>query len=252
MPAAFFDIGDTLASVSINTTGSIDLFILPGAREALEALKIDGVRIGVISDPGTLDTARMETALGQAGIYSFLDKDLIVFGPKKDPFIFRAAATRAKLSAEECIFTGESPRERALALDAGFLRVSPHPSLTRPALQGTALVYAAITPRSAEEFGNILSTDAMRDVVPLRISGAPPQTIYVICTLCSLDMLHAHGVQVRSLGERDQPLRSDLYLVRDDRPKPAGFASREDHSLSFLRTEARTIWSSLQLQMVST
>jgi len=50
MPAAFFDIGDTLASVSINTTGSIDLFILPGAREALEALKIDGVRIGVISD----------------------------------------------------------------------------------------------------------------------------------------------------------------------------------------------------------
>jgi hypothetical protein len=239
MPVAFFDVGDTLASVSISVTGSINLFVLPGAREALQELKTDGIRTGIISDPGTLDTAPIETSLKQAGIYDFLDKDLIVFGPKNDPGIFRTAAARAKLSPEECVFTGESPRERAFALNAGFLRVSPHPKLTRAALRGEALVYAAITSRSDDELNTILASEAMRDVVPLRVSGAAQRTIYVICTPGSLDLLHAQRLQVRSLGKRDQPLRSDLYLVRDDRPKPEGFASREDHSLSFLRTQAQ-------------
>jgi phosphoglycolate phosphatase-like HAD superfamily hydrolase len=177
MPVAFFDVGDTLANVRISATGSIDLFVLPGAREALEELKIAGIKIGIISDPGTLDTARIESALEQAGIYGFLDRDLIVFGAKNDPLIFRTAAARAKLSPEECIFTGESARERAFALDAGFLRVSPHPTLARPALEGKALVYAAITPRSDEELEDVLPTEAMRDVVPLRVSGAAPRTI---------------------------------------------------------------------------
>src|SRR6185312_3705930 len=45
----------------------------------------------------------------------------------------------------------------------------------------------------------------------------------------------AAGLSVRVLGERDHPLRTDLYLVRDDRPRPQGYTLDEDHSRSFLK-----------------
>jgi bacterial leucyl aminopeptidase len=236
MVTAFFDVGDTLANVTI-TEQAVRLSVLPGAREALGELKHQNIPAGIISDPGNLDQALVEAALRECGLYDLLDPKLIVFGRKNGPAIFIAAAEAARISPGQCVFTGESPRERTFALQAGYLAVSPHPLLTPAVVRGEKLTYAAVTLTNDDEFRRWLASEPARDMVPLRVAGGAQRVVYVICTLKAVQSLRSANISVRVLGESDRPLQTDLYLVRDDRPKPPGFASREEHSRSFLEQQ---------------
>jgi bacterial leucyl aminopeptidase len=137
----FFDIGGTLGSVQISPEGSpIRLEVYSEARETLDLLRQQQVRMGIISNPGSASPATVEGLLESSGIRSFFDPALLVFGSKNSAEIFGRAAELAGLAAtpRQCVFVGEDSRERNFALAAGF-RVAPHPRLVFNVLEGRTL-----------------------------------------------------------------------------------------------------------------
>jgi bacterial leucyl aminopeptidase len=135
---AFFDIGNTLASVVVAPSGDrIErLTVFPDVPAVLGALISRGVRLGIISDRGTIPAEQVNQALEAAGILDFFEPALIIYGKKDSPEVFEFAATQAGAPdpARRLLFVGEDPAERAQALRANFL-VAPHPGLALPALQ---------------------------------------------------------------------------------------------------------------------
>jgi FMN phosphatase YigB (HAD superfamily) len=135
---AFFDIGNTLASVVIAPSGDrIErLTVLPDVPTVLAALSDRSVRLGIISDRGAIPAERVNQALEAAGILDFFEPTLIIYGKKDSPGIFEFAATQAGAPdpARRLLFVGEDPAERAQALQAGFL-VAPHPRFALPTLE---------------------------------------------------------------------------------------------------------------------
>ncbi|MCI0619275.1 M28 family metallopeptidase, partial [bacterium] len=57
---------------------------------------------------------------------------------------------------------------------------------------------------------------------------------YVIAAIDAIDSLRKEKIELKILGGRDDPLQTDMYLVRDDRPTPPGFSSSTENSRSFL------------------
>lgn len=122
---AFFDIGDTLATVSRSGPGdpTVRLTVLPDVPAVLAALRQRGVRLGIISDPGPIPAADVNQALVAAGLWDFFTPHLVIYGKKNSSRIFVLAAQEARSSgAVRCLlFVGEDPRERGFAQEAGFL-----------------------------------------------------------------------------------------------------------------------------------
>ena len=232
MVAAFFDLGDTLANVAVSDTNDLTLTVLPGARESLQALASSHHKVGLISNRGDIPEENVRNALRAVNLYQLFSEELIVFGAKDGPDIFRHAAGIAQLPPVQCFFTGESPRERFFAIQAGYGGVSPHPVLTGAIIAGQALVYVAVTVTDAARFGTWLASG--RSFVPIRVTGTAPRHIYAIASVTEVESLRAAGFEVSTLGDPGAPLTTDLYLVRDDRPPPAGL-SAENHSLNFLQ-----------------
>jgi leucyl aminopeptidase len=232
MVAAFFDLGDTIANVAVSDTNDPSLTVLPGARESLQALARSHHKVGLISNRGHIPEETVRDALRTVNLYGLFSEELIVFGAKDGPDIFRHAADIAQAPPVQCFFTGESPRERFFAIQAGYGGVSPHPVLTGAVIAGQALVYVAVTVTDASRFGIWLASG--RSFVPIRVAGTTPRLVYAVAAVPELETLREAGFEVSTLGEPGAPLTTDLYLVRDDRPIPAGF-SREDHSRSFLQ-----------------
>lgn len=117
----FFDIGDTLGRPVLNSEGQlarIDIF--PEAFEVVKELAEKGLRVGIISDPGSLNTDLIASLLQDTGILAFTDSGLLVWGAKNNQTIFNNAATLAGVSPSECLFVGESNSERSFADAAGF------------------------------------------------------------------------------------------------------------------------------------
>ncbi|WP_225860354.1 HAD family hydrolase [Streptomyces triticiradicis] len=149
MPVLFFDIGATLADVRREADGSLVLSPLPRVLAVLEELR--EVRKGVISDsgPGEGATERAASALQKAFPGRFTDDALVHWGPKDSRKIFDEAVAgtaeegMAPAAADECVFVGEDPQERAFAREAG-LRTAAHPVFTRAAMEGRPVFRARI------------------------------------------------------------------------------------------------------------
>lgn len=234
MPVVFFDIGDTLAIPILSASNHLEKFtVLPKVKEVLEALKAEGIRIGIISNPGNESPTNVKSALQECGLLQFIDENLLIFGSKDSPAIFMFASQKANEFPDQCIFVGENSSERSFAIDAGFLRVSPHPTLAESVIKGAALFYACIKPSTTQQNERWLEIRNTLHLVPIKITGNPPQT-YVIAAIDAIDSLRKEKIELKLLGGRDDPLQTDMYLVRDDRPTPPGFSSAAENSRSFL------------------
>jgi hypothetical protein len=219
---AFFDIGDTLAAVSLSGSGDrIELTAFPGVREVLDDLRARGVRLGVVSDPGPIPPDEVTRALKDAGLGDHFETDLLVYGRKDAPRIFERAAERAGAPRRR-LFVGEDAAERSHALRAGFL-VAPHPRLAVPVLEQQALRFLRIT--APPDDGAMA---ALRDlaVVPLHVTGPAGTVVHAVATAAAAARLDDLGFLVDRLGAEDLPDTTDLYLLRDDRAPLGGNSAR--------------------------
>ncbi|WP_369255318.1 M28 family peptidase [Geodermatophilus amargosae] len=242
-----FDIGGTLASVTLSPDGDRveGLLVYPHVWSVLEELRGRGVRLGVVSDPGPLTPEDIGRALELAGLRRFLTPELELYGPKDSPAIFEQARERAGV-VDRVLFVGEDAAERGQAVRAGLL-VAPHPRLALAVLDGQApLRYLRVTVPPAgvgEDW-----PAALRDLplLPVHLTGRDGTTVYAIGTTSAAARLDALGFRVDRLGVEDEPLTSELYLLRDDRQLSSGFLVPDGSSSDVLGTGplARTVLSS--------
>jgi hypothetical protein len=243
--AIFFDIGNTLGSPKVSSEGHlITLTVYPYVPDVLQQLHDDGKRLGVISNIGNNTAENVERVLDESGILTFFEPDLLIYGSKDSSEIFRRAATQADLSAtpQQCLFVGEDSIERHYAMEAGW-RVVPHPLLVTDVLKGRHLRYIALS--IFAEQANSDWQSPLRDlpIVPIHVTsnnrGIKVYAIASTVTILSLDDL---GFEVERLGEVDSPLRTDLYLLRDDRQVRTGFLVPEGQSAGFFSNEEESTW----------
>jgi leucyl aminopeptidase len=131
----FFDIGDTLASVTIGPNDSIELTPLREVEQVLQELHTQGARLGIISNRGNIPEQNVNDALKRAGLLRYFEPRFIIYGPKDSPRIFESAAALVKLNltvpmraSNVLMFVGEDATERANARAANYL-VAAHPNL---------------------------------------------------------------------------------------------------------------------------
>ena len=241
----FFDIGNTLGSPKVSSGGRLaTLTVYTYVPDVLQQLHDYGKRLGVISNIGNDTAENVERVLSESGILTFIEPDLLIYGSKDSSEIFRRAETQAGLSAtpEQCLFVGEDSRERSYAMEAGW-RVVPHPLLVTDVLKGRHLRY--ITLGVSAEQANSDWQSPLRDlpIVPIHVTsnnrGIKVYAIASTVTILSLDDL---GFEVERLGEVDSPLRTDLYLLRDDRQVRTGFLVPEGQSESLFSNEEESTW----------
>ncbi len=234
--SVFFDVGDTLASVTLAPAGDrIDrLAVYPYVPRVLAELRDRGARLGILSDPGPLPSDEVDRALVAAGLGDLFERELVRYGPKDSPTVFEQAATAA--GPGRVLFVGEDHAERAHAQRAG-LSVSPHPLLCLSLLEGTTpLRYVRVTvpPASAgEDWRRVLRN---LPVLPAHVSGEGGSVVYAVTTEATAAHLDDLGLWVDRLGAKDEPLTTDLYLLRDDRQVRAGFLSPHGNSTAFFVT----------------
>lgn len=123
----FFDIGDTLASASLNGT-QIMLNPLPGVIDSLIELRDHAFQLGIISNtPDFADRETMRASLEIAGLAEFFAPERSLYssvtGLAKDSvqvFCFAADLAGFAHKRERCMFVGENAKERQFASEAGF------------------------------------------------------------------------------------------------------------------------------------
>ncbi len=214
---AFFDVGGTLASVALSPAGDrIErLAVYPDVPGVLEDLRRRGARLGILSDPGPLPHGEVDRALEDVGLRGLLDPDLVVYGPKDSPRLFEQARARAG-AVDRALFVGEDARERAHARAAGLL-VAPHPRLAVAVLEGAHLHHLRVEVPAAGAGADPWA--ALRDLplLPLHVTGPAGTTVLAVGTASAAARLEELGSGVDRLGAEDEPLTTDLYLLRDRR-----------------------------------
>ena len=231
---AFFDIGNTLASVTVSSSGDRieKLTVYPYVSGVLDELRDRGARLGIISNRGSLPADHVNQALEAAGLWDFFEPELVIYGPKDSPGIFEQAAAKAGAPTRP-LFVGEDPGERAQALQAGFL-VAPHPQLALPVLeQDGPLRYVRVTVPQVHTGEDWRAEFRDLPLLPLHVTGEDGATIYAIATPAAAARLDDLGFWVDRLGTVDEPLTTDLYLLRDDRQLGSGFLTLEGNSTAF-------------------
>ena len=129
--ALFFDIGDTLATPRLTSTGALAaLDPFPFVPEILTRLKPLG-RLGLISNTGSETMQSLQSLLIASALMPFFDPALLLFSSvegkdKSQRAFFELAVQRAGLLPSRCVFIGEDAAERAVARSAGLV-VSFHP-----------------------------------------------------------------------------------------------------------------------------
>lgn len=113
----FFDLGGTLVRVGGHW--------VPGARNLLLELRSRGLRLGVISNSGGLNLARLRPHLPRDFDPSWFEPELIVLSgevgiEKPDPDIFEVAIDRAGVPAESCLFCSEDTLDVLVAQRSGM------------------------------------------------------------------------------------------------------------------------------------
>jgi bacterial leucyl aminopeptidase len=78
---------------------------------------------------------------------------------------------------------------------------------------------------------------ALRELplLPLHATGAAGATVYAIGTTSAAARLDDLGLRVDRLGVEDQPLTTELYLLRDDRQVDSGFLALDGNSRDFFQ-----------------
>ncbi|MDQ4033049.1 MAG: M28 family peptidase [Actinomycetota bacterium] len=231
---AFFDIGNTLASVTISSSGDRieKLAVYPYVPGVLGELRDRGARLGVISNRGPLPAADVNQALEAAGLWTFFEPELLIYSPKDSPRIFEQVAAQAG-TPDRLLFVGEDPGERSQALQAGFL-VAPHPQLALAVLgQQAPLRYVRITVPGVHAGEDWRAQLRDLPLLPLHVSGEAGATVYAIATTAAAARLDDLGFWVDRLGTEDEPLTTDLYLLRDDRQFGSGFLTLDGNSTDF-------------------
>jgi hypothetical protein len=219
---AFFDIGDTLASVRVAPTGTTieDMVLLPGVLDVLETLRAADVRMGIISNRGTIPAAEVDAALARVGVGEFLDPALVIYGRKDSVQIFQQAAIAARSGVvdppRKILFVGEDATERRFAHAAGFL-VCPHPALAPGVLLGSLpLRFLRIRVSPAQAVTDWRAPLRGHPVVPLHLEGGAAPQLYAVADTATALALDDLGYWVDRLGAENEPLTSELYLIRDD------------------------------------
>jgi FMN phosphatase YigB (HAD superfamily) len=122
----FFDIGGTLGERN-PTTGNFVPF--PSSAGLLQAMRVLGLRVGIITTLGTqLTNAEALAMLKKAGLSQFLDPvgfisdhDAGVAKPNLE--IYRFAAQNVGVASARCLFVGENLIEVISAMTAGMKAV---------------------------------------------------------------------------------------------------------------------------------
>jgi bacterial leucyl aminopeptidase len=247
--AVFFDIGNTLASVTVSPSGDrIDrLAVYPYVLGVLAELRERGARLGIISNRGDIPAEEVNQALHAAGLGDFFEPELIVYGAKDSPRIFEHAAAQADTSDRK-LFVGEDATERAQAAQAGFL-VAPHPQLALSVLEHQApLRYVRITVPQVHASEDWRAELRGLQLLPVHVTGDAGATVYAITTAGAAARLDDLGFWVDRLGTEGEPLTSDLYLLRDDRQLRSGFLTFDGNSTDFFEAapDARSILASTE------
>ncbi|MGB7789946.1 MAG: M20/M25/M40 family metallo-hydrolase [Terrimicrobiaceae bacterium] len=251
--AIFFDLGDTLGVPVLSVDHRLERFEpFQFAQPVLKELRERAMRLGVISNTGEEPGARMNEVLGECALLGFFEPTLLVYskdaGLKKDsPKIFQHAAKAAGLAEtpEHCLFVGEDATERGHALTAGW-RVCPHPLLVGEVLAGEELRYARIQAPAGRERQSWVGALGRLPLVPLHVDGAGGSVVYVITSQrTAADLMNAQ-FHVAMLGEPDGPLRTELYLLRDDQAKATGWMDTQGEAQKlFAKADtARTVLES--------
>lgn len=235
----FFDLGDTLGSavVSAPPPHLAGFNVYPFVPALLRRLSRAPGRLGVISNTGDDGAREVNRVLHDCGLLSYFEPSLLLYsketGLKKDtPDVFRLAAQRAGVLPERALFVGEDADERIQAQLAG-LRVCPHPLLVEDVLAGDHLWHARIAPSHArDEAWKQVLADA--GVVPLHVSGAEGESVIGILSQRVAVELFNRQFEVTRLGALDDPLTTQLYLLRDDRAARSGFHSPAGQSAALL------------------
>ena len=224
------------------------LAIYPYVPRVLQDLRAQGVRLGIISNRGSLPEEQINEALNVAGLFAFFDLELVIYGAKDSPRIFEQAAQRAggQTAERRMLFVGEDAAERLQARKAGFL-IAPHPVLALSVIQQAArLRYLRISvPVHHAEAAWRQALGAL-PVVPVHITASAGPVVYALADDQTAARIDDLGFNVDRLGGEDEPLTTDLYLLRDDRRVESGFLSPEGNAtfLSDLPDGARRILSS--------
>src|SRR5215218_5039189 len=200
-PAAFFDIGNTLASVRLSPRQPHRLErldVYPQVSDVLQELRDNGVRLGIVSNIGQETEEDVRRVLEEGQIYDFFEPSLLIYGAKDSPEIFRRAAEQAGHSAtpERCLYVGENRAERGYALEAGF-RVAPHPRLALEVLNGSRLRYVRVTvPVGHRDIDRWREAVLSLPVVPIHVTGENGATVYAIATSGAASQLDDLGFEV--------------------------------------------------------
>ncbi|MFN6474439.1 MAG: M20/M25/M40 family metallo-hydrolase [Nostoc sp. SerVER01] len=241
----FFDIGGTLGTPIISPfpyrLDGLDVY--PYVPEVLRQLRDRNVHIGVISNIGDNTPKNVNTVLQECQIYDFFDPDLLIYGAKDSSKIFERAAHQAGHAdnSKQCLFVGEDSQERSYAMQAGW-RVAPHPCLAWEVLNGGHLRYIRVTVPSEQTEKEWRQVIRALPLVPLYLTGTEGNKVYAIATTEATARLDDLGFEVDRLGFEDQPLTTELYLLRDDRQTHTGFLAPEGHSAHFFTKEEESKW----------
>lgn len=240
----FFDLG-TLAAVRRCAAGDrIEIAADPDFLPMLEELRREGVRLGLLFDPGPVAAEWAGAALTRAGLLSFFAPELVLHGAQDSPRLFEQAAAQAGEGGTgsgvrpALLFVGESAAGRALALAAGFL-VAPHPGLAWTVLrEREPLFYLRIRiPPATAEGADWREALRRLPLVPLHdtepAAAEPVRVVYAIAGSSAAASLDDLGFWVDRLGAGDGPLATDLYLLRDDLRARGGFLVPAGNSASF-------------------
>jgi hypothetical protein len=234
---AFFDIGNTLASVRVSASGDRieQMNVYPDVPPVLEALRQENVRLGILSNRGSIPEQQVNDALTRAGLLSFFDPNLILYGSKDTPRLFEQAAARASHSGGDIasqppllLFVGEDAFERAQARAADFL-VAPHPRLALSVLRHAgSLLYLRVRIPASSASSDWRTTLQSHPVVPLHLTAEPTGAastiaLYAIADSSTALKLDDLGFWIDRLGSEDEPLTTDLYILRDDQQVDSGF-----------------------------
>src|SRR4051794_10917954 len=177
--------------------------------------------------------------------FPFFDRTLLLYGSKDTPRLFEQAAARVRhLGGQEAgerptlLFVGEDAAERAQARIAGFL-IAPHPRLALSVLlQQERLRYLRISVPPTFMHKNWRSILQAQPLVPLHLSAVstddlPILTLYAVADALTASKLDDLGFWVDRLGAEDEPLTTELYILRDDQQTDSGFLAPEGNSFVF-------------------
>ena len=141
---AFFDIGNTLAAVRVSASGDRieQINVYPDVLPVLQALRQENVRLGILSNRGSIPEQQVNNALTSGRPLRFFDPNLILIRPKDSPRLFEQAAARAPGWRVEARSPPAAPAlcrrgclERGQARATDFLVVPSSTGLALPVLR---------------------------------------------------------------------------------------------------------------------